>query len=137
VEAEITQRVAGDGRLDHALSSPSKRWPAKGIELDRTTKKLLDIEDAPQGDGDKARSKAAQLKASGRSRLEAISVYRIEKIVRKGRGKNRFNGYWYAAWVKSGKSRNVYLGNCDKISMEEALEKAKRIKAADRECSPP
>jgi hypothetical protein len=51
--------------------------------------------------------------------------------VRKGRGKDRFNGYWYAAWVKSGKSHNVYLGNCDKISMEEALEKAKRIKAAD------
>jgi hypothetical protein len=65
------------------------------------------------------------------SRLDYISVFRIEKIVRKGRGKDRLKGYWYAAWVKSGKSRNVYLGNCDKISMEEALDKAKRIKAAD------
>jgi len=91
----------------------------------------VDIEDAPPGKGDKARSKAAQLRASGQSRLEDISVFRIEKIVRKGRGKDRFNGYWYAAWVKCGRSRNVYLGNCDKISMEEALEKAKRIKAAD------
>jgi len=96
-----------------------------------TTKPLVDIEDAPRRDGDKARSKAAQLKATGQSRLEDISVFRIEKIVRKGRGKDRFNGYWYAAWVKSGRSRNVYLGNCDKISMEEALEKARRIKAAD------
>ena len=37
--AEITQRVAGDRRLDHALSSPSKRGPAKGIELDRREQK--------------------------------------------------------------------------------------------------
>jgi hypothetical protein len=129
VEAEMTQRVGGVKRLGHAKSSSSEQRLTDATELDRTTKRRANIEGVPPEE-DKPRSRASQLGA-GQSRRHDISVFRIEKIVRKGRGKDRFNGYWYAAWVRCGISRNVYLGNCDKISMEEALEKAKRIKAAD------
>jgi hypothetical protein len=37
--------------------------------------------------------------------------------------------YWMASWREGGKVRNVHLGSCRKMSGEEALQKARSMKA--------
>lgn len=58
-------------------------------------------------------------------RLEEIKVYPHQKI------KNgKTYSYWEAGWRGSnGKMVHVYLGSIKKVSEEEALEKARRLKA--------
>ena len=37
--------------------------------------------------------------------------------------------YWMATWREGGKTRNVHLGSCEKLSQSEALQKARAMKA--------
>jgi hypothetical protein len=74
-----------------------------------------------------AKAEAAALKSSGRARVEDLSVFRVKKETKTGKE----HEYWHAAWMVGGKTRNVYLGSCKKVSREEALARAQKMKAKD------
>ena len=59
--------------------------------------------------------------------MEDISVFKAKKETKKGKE----HEYWHAAWMVEGKTRNVYLGSCKKMSREEALERARQRKAEE------
>jgi hypothetical protein len=64
-----------------------------------------------------------------RARLEDLSVYKVtfERKVRKGTF--RTYTYWYASWRTSTKVRNVYLGSTKQLTHNDALAKARKLKA--------
>jgi hypothetical protein len=74
-----------------------------------------------------AKAEAAALKSSGRARVEDLSVFRVKKETKKGKE----HEYWHAAWMVEGKVRNVYLGSCKKLSQEEALARAQKMKVEE------
>lgn len=61
------------------------------------------------------------------ARLEDLSVYKIEKKGKKG----KTNEYWHATWRHGHDVYNVYLGSCKKLAREQALQKARKMKAED------
>jgi len=65
------------------------------------------------------------------ARLEDLSVYKVEmkKTVRKR--KTKIYTYWYASWRLEKKVKNVYIGSTTKMKYDEALEKARMLKAED------
>jgi len=73
------------------------------------------------------KAEAAALKSSGRARVEDLSVFRVMKETKKGKE----HEYWHAAWMVEGKTRNVYLGSCKKMSQREALTRARMMKAEE------
>jgi len=86
------------------------------------TRKTATMERVKQYRAD-ARRKEAELKLQ--ARLEQITVY---KITRTRKSKN--HDYWYSSWKEGEKSHSVYLGSCKKMTIEEAEQKAHRMKAA-------
>jgi hypothetical protein len=78
-----------------------------------------------------AHAEAKALQNSGQARLEDLSVFKVKKATRKGTKNSKKREYWYSAWAVSGKRRTVYFGSCEKISYEEALDRAKNMKAKD------
>lgn len=56
-------------------------------------------------------------------RLEEVHPWVMEKT--KG---TKIYQYWMASWREGSKVRNVHLGSCRKMSGEEALQKARRMK---------
>jgi len=97
------------------------------------TRELADIEDLGdlqarlQERQEATQAEVAALKRSGQARLEDLSVFKIKKEMKKGKE----HEYWHAAWMADGRTRNVYLGSCKKMGREEALEKARKMKAAE------
>ena len=71
--------------------------------------------------------KAKDLKP--KARLEDLDVYQVAKKKRTKNGKARIYTYWHASWREGPKVRNVYLGSAKKLTKEEALEEARRMKA--------
>jgi len=78
-------------------------------------------------------AEAARLREQARvledvARLEDITVWEdsIVKQTKKGEKKYR---RWLAGWREGGKVRKVYLGSCKKLSRDEALQKARVMKA--------
>jgi hypothetical protein len=78
-------------------------------------------------------AEAARLEVQAReleraARLEDLAVWKdcIVKETKKGEKKY---GRWLAGWREGGKVHKIYLGSCLKTSREEALQKAKRMKA--------
>lgn len=61
------------------------------------------------------------------ARLEDLSVYKVEKKGKKG----KTNEYWHATWRHGHGVYNVYLGSCKKLAREQALQKARKMKAED------
>jgi hypothetical protein len=58
------------------------------------------------------------------ARLEDISVWEMEK----GKGGKTYK-YWMASWREGGRVRNVHLGSCRKVSRDQAIQKARKVKA--------
>lgn len=48
--------------------------------------------------------------------------------MKKANKKGKEHEYWHAAWMIDGKTRNVYLGSCKKVSYQEALVGARAMK---------
>jgi hypothetical protein len=71
-----------------------------------------------------ALAEAAALEASGQARLEDLTVWQMEKV--KG---ERSYFYWMATWRQNTKLHHEHLGSCRKVSQNEALTKARRLKA--------
>ena len=74
-----------------------------------------------------AKRELEELEASGRARLEDLHIFKVEKETRKGRR----NEYWHASWRLGDRVQNVYLGSCKKMDVQDAREKARRLKAQD------
>lgn len=72
------------------------------------------------------REDAEKLKA--KARLEDLTV-REEPLVKKTKKGERTYYRWVASWREGGRCRHVYLGSCKKMSHDEALQKANRMKA--------
>jgi hypothetical protein len=79
-----------------------------------------------QAEADKLKAEAEALKET--ARLEDLAVWKIvkEKSTKKG---SREYAYWMISWREGGKVRNAHLGSCEKLSREDALQKAKKMKA--------
>lgn len=67
------------------------------------------------------------------SRLDALSVYSMDVIKTVRKGENKTYTYWFASWRVNKKVKNIYIGSTNKMSHEEALAKARRLKAKDLE----
>ncbi len=66
-----------------------------------------------------------------RARLEDLSV-RQEALVKQTKKCGERTYYrWVASWREGDKIRKVYLGSCKKMSEGEALQKARKMKAAE------
>jgi hypothetical protein len=103
--------VAEVQRLDNALANLANQHGLEAIELEDAKEKALEeVED---------------LIASSKARLDAVSVFKIEKAVRK----KKVRGYWYTAWRTGKKSCTIYLGSCQNMDAQAALDKARRLKA--------
>jgi hypothetical protein len=57
--------------------------------------------------------------------VKDLSVLRVKKETKRGKE----HEYLHATWMVGGKTRNVYLGSCKKMSHQEVLEKTRRMKA--------
>ena len=65
----------------------------------------------------------------GKARLEDLTV-RKEPLVKQTEKGERTYYRWVASWREGAKTKKVYLGSCRKISQDEALRKAKKLKAS-------
>jgi hypothetical protein len=79
-----------------------------------------------QAEADKLKAEAEALK--GAARLEDLTVWKMvkEKNTKKG---SREYAYWTTSWREDGRVRNVHLGIFEKVSREDALQKARKMKA--------
>lgn len=72
----------------------------------------------------RARAALLELKA----RLEDLSVRRAPVVKQTASGRKTY-WRWLASWREGSKIRTVYLGSCNRLSEDQALEKARRMKA--------
>lgn len=79
-----------------------------------------------EGQADKALAESEALKSL--ARLEDLTVWVMRKTKNSKKG-SRSYGYWTATWRVGGKVQNVHLGSCRKLSREQALSMAKKLKA--------
>lgn len=64
-----------------------------------------------------------------KARLENLRIYelKVKRSVRKR--KCKVYSYWYASWRINSKVKNFCLGNTEKMTHDEALIKARKLKA--------
>lgn len=79
-----------------------------------------------EGRADQALAESEALKSL--ARLEDLSVWEMRKTKNSKKG-SRSYGYWMATWREGSKVRNIHLGSCRKLSSEQALSMAKKLKA--------
>jgi hypothetical protein len=90
--------------------------------LSEAGQKAKELEDR----ADQALAESEALKSL--ARLEDLTVWEMRKTKNSKKG-SRSYGYWMATWRECGKVRNVHLGSCRKLSREQALSMAKKLKA--------
>jgi regulator of replication initiation timing len=67
------------------------------------------------------------------ARLEDLTVWQMEKVKTTKKGAKKY-AYWMATWREGNKTRNVHLGSSRKMDAEEALQKARKMKAEAIQC---
>jgi hypothetical protein len=105
-------------RLDNAIADLANQHCTETIKPSHIQK---EFEDARRD----ALEEAEHLIAHNRTRLDEVSVFKIKKPV----SKKKVREYWYTAWGVGKKSRNIYLGSCQNMDVQAALQKARRLKA--------
>jgi hypothetical protein len=118
----IKQLLSEARRLDAALSA-ARNMDGMG-DIRELQERLREMREAVQAE-------AAVLKSSGQARLEDLSVFKVKKATKKGAKKGKEREYWYSAWAVEGRTKNVYFGSCERMSYEEALERARKKKAEE------
>jgi hypothetical protein len=113
---KIKQLSAKARECDDALAALSHQYGAAILDLKARQNQLEE---------NKKEILAEVLALKPLARLEDLSIFKVKKQVRK----NKFNFYWFAAWMMGNNTRNVYLGNCTKMDAETALQKARKLKA--------
>jgi len=122
----------------HATNAGEKRKGLKkaAIALTREAEAAMNAAENSPGAGEKARklqAEADKLKAEaealkGAARLEDLTVWKMAKEKNTKKGPREY-AYWMISWREGGKVRNVHLGSCEKLSREDALQKARKMKA--------
>jgi len=105
---------------DLARKAKAARKAAK--TLPEASQKANELEN--QANKLKAESEALKQAA----RLEDLHIWQMEKVKTTKKGKHSY-GYWMASWREGNKTRNVHLGSSVKMNAEEALQKARKMKA--------
>jgi hypothetical protein len=103
---------------------------ARGLEREaRILKKISRMSSDAKIRQDEANSLKAEALALKRdARLEDLHLWQMEKIKSSKRGSRKY-AYWMASWREGGRTRNVHLGSCKRVSREAALQKARAMKA--------
>lgn len=70
---------------------------------------------------------AKRLSQAQAQKLEDLQVWEQRKVKESKAGPKSYT-YYMASWREGGKLRNVYLGSSQKLSREEAQEKARALK---------
>jgi hypothetical protein len=97
------------------LQKVAKTLPEAGHEAQRL-----------QEDADKALVESEVLKLQ--ARLEDLAIWGMEKTKSTKKGAKTYT-YWMVSWREGEKVRNVHLGSSRKMDAEEALQKARKMKA--------
>ena len=105
---------------DLARKAKAARKAAK--TLPEASQKANELE----SQADKLKAEAEALKQA--ARLEDLHIWQMGKVKTTKKGKHSY-GYWMASWREGHKTRNVHLGSSVKMNAEEALQKARKMKA--------
>jgi hypothetical protein len=112
-----------------------KRQQAKALKQEaRTIETLATIPTkakefmirAGEDEAQRLEQEAADLQE--RARLEDLNLWIMEKVKVNKSGSTVYK-YWAASWREGGRVRNVHLGSCQKLTKEQALQKARKKKA--------
>jgi regulator of replication initiation timing len=105
------KELAKDARfLERAAHAPAARKEAQRLQEEASS----------------ALAQAETLKLQ--SRLEDQTVWKMEKVKQTRKGPKTYT-YWMTSWREGNKTRNVHLGSSRKMDAEEALQKARKMKA--------
>jgi len=105
------KELAKDARfLEKAARAPSARQEAQRLQEEASS----------------ALAQAEALKLQ--SRLEDQTIWEMEKVKQTRKGPKTYT-YWMTSWREGNKTRNVHLGSSRKMDAEEALQKARAMKA--------
>ncbi len=64
-----------------------------------------------------------------KARVENLKIYKVSVKRPARKRKIKVYSYWYASWRFNSKIKNFCLGSIEKITYEEALRKARKLKA--------
>jgi hypothetical protein len=96
--------------LEKAARAPSARQEAQRLQ-------------------EEASSALAQAEAlKFQSRLEDQTIWEMDKVKQTRKGPKTYT-YWMTSWREGNKTRNIHLGSTRKMNAEEALQKARMMKA--------
>ena len=118
----------------HRTNAGEKRkaLKAEAQELEKDARTLANIRQMVPAsrirldEADRLKAEAEALKDL--ARLEDLHVWEMEKVKATKKGSRKYT-YWMASWREGDKVRNVHLGSCGKMSQNEALQKARQLKA--------
>ena len=118
-----------------AAGEKRKALKAEALELERDASmamKAAEILPDAREEARRMEGRADELKAEaealkGAARLEDLQVWEQKKVKDTKKGAKTYT-YFMASWREGGKTRNVYLGSSQKMSREEAQEKARAMK---------
>lgn len=119
---------------DTPARKKSREMKRQASELEAQASTLAAIEAAEDlaetkaREAHKLREEAGELAVA--ARLEDISVRQSPLIKRNKKGEEKTYYRWLASWGSGKETHTVYLGSVNKISRDEALIKARRLKAA-------
>jgi len=122
----------------HKTTAGEKRkaLKAEALQLDRAAKAAMKAAKTLPEARKKARTLEGQVDSlqaeaealKGAARLEDLSVWVMEKAKATKKGSKTY-GYWMASWREGDRVRNVHIGSCEKMDVETARQKARKMKA--------
>jgi hypothetical protein len=117
-------------RTDAGEKRRTLQREARGLERGaRILQKVKEMSPAARLRQDEAaRLRAEAESPKAQARLEDLHIWQMKKVKTTKRGSKKY-AYWMASWRERGNVHNVHLGSCRKISEEEALQKARAMKA--------
>jgi len=80
-----------------------------------------------RAEAERLRSKAQELRP--RARLEDLSVHKTYVPKKLANGTTKQYPVWRCSWRSGNRTINKHLGSCSKMTEDQALEKARKLKA--------
>ena len=117
------------GEKAKAMRKEAGELARRAKAMTKVAKALPDVSHkarALEGQADELKAEAEALK--GAARLEDLHLWQMKKVKTTKNGSRTYH-YWMANWREEGKVQNVHLGSCEKMSQNEALQKARKLKA--------
>ena len=113
-----------------------KTLQKKALELSRDAKAMMraatilpEAKHKARELQEEANSALAQAEALKlQARLEDQTIWEMEKVKQTRKGPKTYT-YWMTSWREGNKTHNVHLGSSRKMDAEEALQKARKMKA--------